>query len=114
MGSLTEPKIPVIDFSKEDLKPGTQAWLSTSKQAWSNRIRPCVHRVFMNVNDERYTLELFEFQKEEISVPDELVDDEQPLKYKPFNHLDYEMTLLKQIYDSNTKTDYPIEAYCVI
>ncbi|KAH7565127.1 hypothetical protein JRO89_XS09G0140400 [Xanthoceras sorbifolium] len=83
--------------------------------AWSNnRIRPCVHRVFMNVNDERYTLALFAFQKEEISVPDELVDDEHPLKYKPFNHLDYLMTHLKQIYASNTKTDYPIEAYCGI
>ncbi|KAI9162363.1 hypothetical protein LWI28_026550 [Acer negundo] len=82
-------------------------------KAWSNnRIRPCVHRVFMNVSDERYTLALFAFQKGEIRVPDELVDDEHPLKYKPFNHLDYLMRHLKQIYASGIKTDYPIEAYC--
>lgn len=31
MGSLTLPKIPVIDFSIQDLKPGTSSWLSTSK-----------------------------------------------------------------------------------
>ncbi|KAA8541852.1 hypothetical protein F0562_023004 [Nyssa sinensis] len=29
MGSLTQPKLPVIDFSKENLKPNTNSWLST-------------------------------------------------------------------------------------
>ncbi|KAK2651217.1 hypothetical protein Ddye_018706 [Dipteronia dyeriana] len=67
-------------------------------KAWSNnRIHPCVHRVFMNVNDQRYTLGLLDFQKGEIRVPDELVDDEHPLKYKPFNHFDFLMAHMKHI-----------------
>ncbi|KAJ4835319.1 hypothetical protein Tsubulata_942121 [Turnera subulata] len=33
MGSLSvPPKLPVINFSKEDLKPGTSSWLSTAKE----------------------------------------------------------------------------------
>ncbi|KAK0596815.1 hypothetical protein LWI29_019315 [Acer saccharum] len=32
MDYQTLPKLPVIDFSKEDLKPGTQTWFSTCKE----------------------------------------------------------------------------------
>ncbi|CAL8153290.1 unnamed protein product [Prunus armeniaca] len=32
MGSLTLPKLPTINFSIEDLKPGSASWLSTAKQ----------------------------------------------------------------------------------
>ncbi|KAJ6701023.1 2-OXOGLUTARATE (2OG) AND FE(II)-DEPENDENT OXYGENASE SUPERFAMILY PROTEIN [Salix koriyanagi] len=31
MGSLSLPEIPVIDFSKENLNPGTSSWLSTCR-----------------------------------------------------------------------------------
>ncbi|KAH7565128.1 hypothetical protein ACOSP7_020722 [Xanthoceras sorbifolium] len=84
-------------------------------KAWSNnRIKPCRHRVLKNNNEERYSLGLFAFQKKEIRVPDELVDDEHPLKYKPFDHLDYLMTHLKHIYARRANVDYPIEAHCGI
>ncbi|XP_021806798.1 probable inactive 2-oxoglutarate-dependent dioxygenase AOP2 [Prunus avium] len=32
MGSRSPPKLPTINFSIEDLKPGSSSWLSTSKQ----------------------------------------------------------------------------------
>lgn len=32
MGSLISPRVPTIDFTREDLKPGTSAWLSATKQ----------------------------------------------------------------------------------
>ncbi|XP_050384738.1 probable 2-oxoglutarate-dependent dioxygenase AOP1 [Argentina anserina] len=33
MGSQTQPaKVPIVDLSKENLKPGTDAWLSASKE----------------------------------------------------------------------------------
>lgn len=31
MGSETQPKLPVIDLSNENLKPGTEAWVLASK-----------------------------------------------------------------------------------
>ncbi|GMQ08785.1 hypothetical protein CsSME_00052367 [Camellia sinensis var. sinensis] len=33
MGSLTSPKLPVIDFSEENLKPGTEYWSSIRSEA---------------------------------------------------------------------------------
>ncbi|XP_059639237.1 deoxypodophyllotoxin synthase-like [Cornus florida] len=32
MGSLTQPKLPVINFSEKNLKPGTNSWLSTRNE----------------------------------------------------------------------------------
>ncbi|KAL7191352.1 hypothetical protein ACSBR2_023431 [Camellia fascicularis] len=32
MGSQTVPKLPVVDLTKEDLKPGTSSWLGTSNE----------------------------------------------------------------------------------
>ncbi|CAA3026135.1 probable 2-oxoglutarate-dependent dioxygenase AOP1 [Olea europaea subsp. europaea] len=31
MGSLTRPTLPIIDFAKNNLKPGSSSWLSLSK-----------------------------------------------------------------------------------
>ncbi|KAF5935868.1 hypothetical protein HYC85_026997 [Camellia sinensis] len=35
MGSLTQHKLPIIDFTKENLKPGTSSWHKASKQVLS-------------------------------------------------------------------------------
>nr|GEX16485.1 2-oxoglutarate-dependent dioxygenase AOP3-like [Tanacetum cinerariifolium] len=62
--------------------------------AWSNgRIYAPVHQVAMRTPEEeatRYTLGLFSFTRETVKVPKELVeDDENYLRFKPFNHLDF-------------------------
>ncbi|KAL1195293.1 Deoxypodophyllotoxin synthase [Cardamine amara subsp. amara] len=57
-------------------------------KAWSNdRIHSCEHRVAMAGDKIRYTLAVFSYVKGMISVPEELVDEEHPLMYKPFDNL---------------------------
>ncbi|KAH7527952.1 hypothetical protein FEM48_Zijuj05G0020600 [Ziziphus jujuba var. spinosa] len=56
-------------------------------QVWSNdRIKACNHRVNILGNGERYSMGLFTFNNGVIQVPDEMVDDEHPLLYNPFDH----------------------------
>ncbi|MED6110958.1 hypothetical protein PIB30_047892 [Stylosanthes scabra] len=74
--------------------------------AWSNeRIKSPNHKVVMNnnknKNETRYSLGLFSFYKGILQVPDKLIDEEHPLKYKPFDHL----ALLNFGYSVNIK-DY--------
>ncbi|XP_059636056.1 probable 2-oxoglutarate-dependent dioxygenase AOP1 [Cornus florida] len=55
--------------------------------AWSNnRVHSPNHRVIMSGNEVRYSIGLFEFNKGIMQVPEELVDDEHPRQFKPFNH----------------------------
>lgn len=56
------------------------------------------HKVIMdmNGNETRYTAALFSFLSKTVEAPEELVDDEHPLKYKPFEHLD-----LLKFFDTN-------------
>jgi isopenicillin N synthase-like dioxygenase len=60
-------------------------------KAWSNdRIQACVHRVTLSTeNETRHSLGLFAFNEGMISVPEELVDEEHPLQYRPLNILEY-------------------------
>lgn len=56
------------------------------EQGWSNgRIHSPVHQVIMREKEARYTLGLFSFYRGITKVPEELVDDEHPLLYKPFS-----------------------------
>uniref|UniRef100_A0A9I9E977 Fe2OG dioxygenase domain-containing protein n=1 Tax=Cucumis melo TaxID=3656 RepID=A0A9I9E977_CUCME len=55
--------------------------------AWSNgRIHSATHRVIIEGNKERYSTALFSYHKGIIEIPQELVDDKHPLRFKPFNH----------------------------
>ncbi|XP_027367500.1 2-oxoglutarate-dependent dioxygenase AOP3-like [Abrus precatorius] len=70
--------------------------------AWSNdRIKSPNHKVWMNGSETRYSLGLFAFSKGILQVPEELIDEEHPLQYKPFDHLG----LLNFTYVANMK-DY--------
>ncbi|GLT54213.1 hypothetical protein SLA2020_274310 [Shorea laevis] len=78
--------------------------------AWSNdRIVSPSHRVIMSGNETRYSLGLFSFSNGIVQVPEELVDDEHPLQYKPFDH-----TGLLHFFrtDEGYKSKCPIKAYC--
>ncbi|XP_030968259.1 probable 2-oxoglutarate-dependent dioxygenase AOP1 [Quercus lobata] len=77
--------------------------------AWSNdRIQSPSHRVIMSGNEDRYSLGLFSFSSGFLQVPEELVDDEHPLKYKPFDHIG----LLRFFKEDGNKSKCPIKAYC--
>lgn len=76
-------------------------------QAWSNdRLRPCKHRVMMNGNKTIHLLGLFTFNEGAIQVPEELVDDEHPLQYEPFDHIDYVRS------EEGQGAENPIKVYC--
>lgn len=83
-------------------------------KAWSNdRLRSCYHRVTVDPSKERYSIVLFAFVSGVIETPKELVDDEHPLKYKPFDHLG----LIKFFASSNVSDKMDsnlIKAYCGI
>ncbi|KAJ0074978.1 hypothetical protein Patl1_34353 [Pistacia atlantica] len=78
-------------------------------KAWSNgRIHPCCHRVKMSGNNTRFSLGLLMFHKVVLQVPDELIDEEHPLRYKPFNHLEYRKSVTG---NAAKRTHYAIEAH---
>ncbi|KAB5574134.1 hypothetical protein DKX38_001328 [Salix brachista] len=78
--------------------------------AWSNdRIISPSHRVLMNGKIDRYSLALFAFNNGILEVPEELVDEEHPLMYKPLDHiglLHYYRT------EEGYKSKCPIKSYC--
>ncbi|KAL9247370.1 hypothetical protein vseg_020811 [Gypsophila vaccaria] len=56
--------------------------------AWSNdRIHAPIHRVIMKGEKPRYSLALFSTSKDTIETPNEMVDDEHPLQFKPFDYM---------------------------
>ncbi|XP_077226475.1 putative 2-oxoglutarate-dependent dioxygenase AOP1 [Tasmannia lanceolata] len=63
-----------------------------SFKAWSNgRLHPVKHRVMLSEEKERFSYGLFSIPKEggTIEVPKELVDNEHPLLFRPFNFMDF-------------------------
>ncbi|CAI0459330.1 unnamed protein product [Linum tenue] len=66
--------------------------ISESLGAWLNgRLGATCHRVMMYGNEARYSLGLFSFPKHGfvIEVPDQMVDEEHPLQFKPFYYEEF-------------------------
>ncbi|KAJ8433493.1 hypothetical protein Cgig2_018027 [Carnegiea gigantea] len=78
--------------------------------AWSNnRVHAPLHRVTMKGNKPRYSVALFSRSKDTIETPKELVDDEHPLLFKPFDY----MRLLKFYTEDVTRMAFcTIRDYC--
>ncbi|CAA0839118.1 2-oxoglutarate (2OG) and Fe(II)-dependent oxygenase superfamily protein [Striga hermonthica] len=82
--------------------------------AWTNgRIEAPQHRVMMmKGSEERYCVGLFTFIKDiEIEVAKELVDDENPLQFEPFDHYKF---IHFYYTDEGKRAKCPIKAYCGI
>ncbi|CAN8288186.1 unnamed protein product [Cochlearia groenlandica] len=80
--------------------------------AWSNdRVWSPRHQVLMSGEKDRYSLGMFSLNNGTLQVPQELVDQQHPLKYNPFDHLG-----LLRFYrtDKGYKSECPIKAYCGI
>ncbi|KAL1195295.1 putative 2-oxoglutarate-dependent dioxygenase AOP1.2 [Cardamine amara subsp. amara] len=80
--------------------------------AWSNdRVWSPRHRVLVSGDTDRYSLGMFSFNNGTLQVPEELIDHQHPLKYKPFDHIG-----LLRFYRTDTgyKSECPIKAYCGI
>ncbi|KAF9604834.1 hypothetical protein IFM89_010509 [Coptis chinensis] len=60
--------------------------------AWTNgRLHSPHHRVMMTGNEARYSTGLFSFPKAGyiVKAPEELVDEDHPLLFKPFDHVEF-------------------------
>ncbi|XP_008228619.1 PREDICTED: probable 2-oxoglutarate-dependent dioxygenase AOP1 [Prunus mume] len=68
------------------------AMIGDSLYAWTNgRLHSPYHRVMMSGNEARYSTGLFSIPKEGyiIKAPEEVVDEEHPLLFKPFDHVQF-------------------------
>ncbi|CAM8966187.1 unnamed protein product [Rhodiola kirilowii] len=78
--------------------------LGDTLKAWSNgRMHAVKHKVTMSGNKDRYSCGLFTLPNEGVvvEVHKELVDNEHPILYKPFNYTDY----ISYIVQSNNRED---------
>ncbi|XP_037491297.1 probable 2-oxoglutarate-dependent dioxygenase AOP1 [Jatropha curcas] len=89
------------DVSALQIKPKNGEWLDVHLASsdflvlagegimgWSNdRIDGCDHRVTIKSKEKRLSVGLFSFVKGIMQVPEEFVDDDHPLMYKPFDHI---------------------------
>lgn len=77
------------------VKPSLDSFIvmiGDSFHAWSNgRLYSAYHRVMMSGSEARYSVGLFSVPKGGyiINSPEELVDEEHPLLFKPFDHVDF-------------------------
>lgn len=86
--------------------------IGDSLHAWSNgRLHSPFHRVMMSGNEARYSVGLFSIPKggSIIKAPEELVDEEHPLLFKPFDHVEF----LKYYYTEKGQRDlFALRTYC--
>ncbi|KAG2403352.1 hypothetical protein LR48_Vigan02g039400 [Vigna angularis] len=79
---------------------------------WSSeRIRACEHRVILRSNVTRYSLGLLSYSAEIVQTLEDLVDEEHPIRYKPFDHYSY---VGFRFTDEAVKCTSRIKAYCGI
>ncbi|KAJ1404161.1 Oxoglutarate/iron-dependent dioxygenase [Sesbania bispinosa] len=99
------------EWFKVDASPSMFAVLAGDAfMVWSNdRIRGCVHRVFMNSKVDRYSVGLLSYAGKVMEPQEELVDEEHPLCYKPFDHYGYLRFFLTE---EAVKSASRIKAFC--
>ncbi|KAK4719234.1 hypothetical protein R3W88_017572 [Solanum pinnatisectum] len=86
--------------------------IGDSLHAWTNgRIHAPFHRVITKGNEARYSIGLFTIPKAGymIKAPKELVDEEHPLLYKPFTHLEF---ITFNYTKEGMKCEYALKTYC--
>ncbi|KAK7255300.1 hypothetical protein RIF29_28707 [Crotalaria pallida] len=81
-------------------------------KVWSNdRICSCEHRVVINAKKERYSMGLFSIGSKVYEAQEELIDEEHPRCYKPFDHYEYLRFIgTKEALESECR----LKAYCGI
>ncbi|XP_062016002.1 probable 2-oxoglutarate-dependent dioxygenase AOP1 [Rosa rugosa] len=78
-----------------NVKPSPESFIAMigdSLYAWTNgRLHSPHHRVMMTGNEARYSTGLFSIPKAGyiIKAPEEVVDEEHPLLFKPFDHVEF-------------------------
>ncbi|KAF8011704.1 hypothetical protein BT93_J2090 [Corymbia citriodora subsp. variegata] len=86
--------------------------IGDSLNAWVNgRLHSPHHRVMMSGNKARYSVGLFSIPKGGymIKAPDELVDEEHPLLFKPFDHVEF---LGFYYSEAGQSAEFALKTYC--
>ncbi|KAB1218618.1 putative 2-oxoglutarate-dependent dioxygenase AOP1.2 [Morella rubra] len=86
--------------------------IGDSLLAWTNgRLHSPLHRVMMTGNKARYSAGLFSIPKAgyRIEAPEELVDEEHPLLFKPFDHVQF---LAFYYTEAGQKAESALRTYC--
>lgn len=81
-------------------------------QVWTNgRVHSPHHRVMMSGDKERYSIALFSYPKPDyvMKTPEETVDEEHPLLFKPFNYSDYSAYFFSVLHQTCQE---PLKTYC--
>ncbi|KAJ1385192.1 Oxoglutarate/iron-dependent dioxygenase [Sesbania bispinosa] len=79
---------------------------------WSSeRIRACEHRVLLKSKVIRYSLGLLSYSNKMVQTLEDLVDEEHPIRYKPFDHYGY---VGYRFTEQAVKHTSRIKAYCGI
>ncbi|KAK9066263.1 hypothetical protein SSX86_013592 [Deinandra increscens subsp. villosa] len=94
-----------------DLEPSSYIVMAgDGAMAWSNeRLHSPFHRVTMNGNESRYSIAQFSFLDGIIETPKEFVDEEHPLRFKPFHHFKYLEFFHKE---ENRRLESVLKAFC--
>ncbi|KAJ1392152.1 Oxoglutarate/iron-dependent dioxygenase [Sesbania bispinosa] len=81
-------------------------------KVWSNdRITSCEHRVIVSEKKERYSMGLFSLGGKMVQTQQELIDEDHPIRYKPFDHYEYiSFCATKEALEAKCR----IKAYCGI
>ncbi|MCD7472837.1 hypothetical protein HAX54_014234 [Datura stramonium] len=86
--------------------------IGDSLYAWANgQVHVPYHRVMMKGNEARYSIALFSIPKAGyiIKAPHELVDEEHPLLFKPFDYHEYQAFYYTE---EGQRCEHPLKAYC--
>lgn len=80
-------------------------------QAWSNgRIYCPLHKVVARGTKDKYSIGVFSFIRGTLQVPEELIDDENPLKFKSFSNFEF----VEHCREGGPKMAGAIQTYCGI
>ncbi|KAJ8756187.1 hypothetical protein K2173_024734 [Erythroxylum novogranatense] len=97
------------------VKPSEDSFIimiGDSLNAWLNgRLHSPYHRVMMSGNEARYSVGLFSVPKAgyTIKAPEELIDEEHPLLFKPFDHVEF---LSFYYSEEGQRVQSALKAYC--
>ncbi|XP_047954044.1 2-oxoglutarate-dependent dioxygenase AOP3-like [Salvia hispanica] len=94
-----------------DVPPGLFVVMAgDAYEVWSNgRIYAAKHQVIMKADKPRYCLAMFSFNHGIINIPEELVDAEHPLQFKPFDNFELARFYLS---GATSMTESTAKAYC--
>ncbi|XP_050135666.1 deoxypodophyllotoxin synthase-like [Malus sylvestris] len=82
-------------------------------QVWSNdKIQACKHRVTISKDTQRFVLALFLFKSGKCQTPQELIDEEHPVRYKPIDQSEYFAAVMNNAI--NGGISYTVKDHCGI